>query len=200
MKTKPTNIAGFCLMVVLACVAAGCASTPKKPSVADFVEQGLAATDSAKRGALEPGSAREKEIIERFKIYSNSVEKENLLKNTKLIYAEDVYFCDPFKTIHGEAEFEKYLLRLSDAVSEYSVEVKDVAEHDGDYYFNWFMVLKIKRDGKNAPESRTPVITHVRFGKDGKVIFHQDYFDAAGFLYEKVPVLGAGIRYIKKRL
>jgi hypothetical protein len=62
------------------------------------------------------------------------------------------------------------------------------------------MSVKLKRDGKNQPPSATTGISHVRFSSDGKVIFHQDYFDAAAFLYEKIPVLGGEIRFIKKRI
>jgi hypothetical protein len=40
----------------------------------------------------------------------------------------------------------------------------------------------------------------LRFGADGKVIFHQDYFDAGAFLYEKILILGREIRWIKSRL
>jgi hypothetical protein len=77
---------------------------------------------------------------------------------------------------------------------------RDVAEHDGDYYFRWIMSVKLKRDGKSQPPSLTIGISQVRFGPDGRVIFHQDYFDAAAFLYEKIPVLGSEIRFIKKRI
>jgi hypothetical protein len=90
-------------------------------------------------------------------------------------------------------------VRGSEATREFSMEWLDVSEHGGDYYFRWIMSTKLKRLDKKHT-NRTTGISHVRFGKDGKVIFHQDYFDGAVFLYEKIPVLGAEIRYFKRRL
>ena len=57
-------------------------------------------------------------------------------------------------------------------------------------------------------ERRYPLRTHVwadgdtprQITQDGKIIFHQDYFDGAAFIYEKIPILGAEIRFIKKRM
>ena len=184
----------FILIVLMAILAAGCASSPPKMDPSAFTEQALQATDATKSTRVPA------EVIARFKNFNGDFSSNNIAAQTKEIYAADVYFRDPFKEIHGEPEFEAYLLRGSTAVKEFSMTWKDEAEHDGDYYFRWVMTLKLKRDGKNEPPTLNNGISHVRFGADGKVIFHEDYFDAATFLYEKVPVLGGGIRFIKNRM
>jgi hypothetical protein len=184
----------FLGVVAMAALAAGCASSPHKMDPSAFTETALQATESAKNTHVPP------DIIARFKNFNADFSSNNIAAQTKEIYAADVYFRDPFKEIRGEPEFEAYLLRGSTSVKEFSMTWKDVAEHDGDYYFRWVMTLRLKRDGKNDPPTLNNGISHVRFGSDGKVIFHEDYFDAATFLYEKVPVLGGGIRYIKNRM
>ncbi|HSY19519.1 MAG TPA: nuclear transport factor 2 family protein [Candidatus Acidoferrales bacterium] len=191
------NLTNQCLsglMCLTACLAAGCASNSTKTDPANYTAQALQATASVKNTHVSP------EIIQRFKDYNGDFSSNNIVMHTKEVYAADVWFRDPFKEIHGEPEFEAYLLRGSSAVAQYSMEWSDVAKHDGDYYFRWVMTLRLNRDGKNDPPTLNNGISHVRFGPDGKVIFHEDYFDAATFLYEKVPVLGGGIRFIKKRL
>ena len=189
----------FCAAAVVAGCAAGCASAPKRDPIA-FTKHALAETDSAKTNILEKGSVTEQNAIERFETFNSDYSAANITNNLKKVYAADVYFRDPFKEIHGEPELEAYLLRTSTAVAEFSMDWRDVAGHDGNYYFRWVMSVKLKRDGKNKPPGLTTGISFVRFGADGKVIFHQDYFDAAAFLYEKIPVLGGEIRFIKKRL
>ena len=196
---KTSNYILFCPLTVAACLMVGCASAPKQDPVA-FTAQALAATDSIKAAAFEKGSTAEKEAIERFKIFNSDFSAANITNNTKKVYAADVYFRDPFKTMHNEAEFEKYLLCGSEAVAQFGMEWKDVAGNNGDYYFRWVMSVKLKRDARNDAPGLTTGISHVRFNRDGLVIFHQDYFDAAAFLYEKIPVLGAEIRFIKNRL
>jgi outer membrane murein-binding lipoprotein Lpp len=194
------NLLSLFTVVILASLAAGCASAPKKMDAVVFTEQALAATDVAKVGRLEKGSEAERKAIEQFKTFNSDFSTNNIITNTKLTYTQDLYFRDPFKEMHSEPEFEAYLLRGASAVSEFSMEWLDVSEHDGNYYFRWIMSVKLHRDDKDKPAGRTTGISHVRFGKDGKVIFHQDYFDGASFIYEKIPILGAEIRFIKKRM
>jgi hypothetical protein len=193
-KNIMNRINRFFLICAAACLAAGCASTPNKINPAIYTAQALQSTAAEKNSNVPPA------VIERFKTFNGDFSSNNIVMHTKEVYAADVWFRDPFKEIHGEPEFEAYLLRGSTAVAQYSMEWSDVAEYDGDYYFRWVMTLKLKRDGKNDPPTLNNGISHVRFGADGKVIFHEDYFDAATFLYEKIPVLGGEIRFIKKRL
>ena len=177
----------------------GCASAPKQDPVA-FTRQALAATTSDQVGSFEKGSAAESAAIERFEQFNNDFSAANITNHTRMVYAPGVYFRDPFKVIHGEPEFENYLVKSSTAVAQFSMDWEDVAVSGHDYYFRWVMSLKLKRDGKDAPPGLTTGISHVRFNRDGLVVFHQDYFDGAAFLYEKIPILGGEIRLIKKRL
>lgn len=187
----------LCAAPFAASFIAGCASAPKQDPIV-FTQQALAATDATRMQMH--GSPAEGEAIARFETFNGDFSAANITNNTKKVYAADLYFRDPFKEIHDEAPFEAYLLRGSGSVAQFSIDWKDVAESQGDYYFRWVMTLKLKRDGKSKPPTLTCGISQVRFGADGKVIFQQDYYDAGAFLYEKLPILGGEIRYIKKRM
>jgi len=43
-------------------------------------------------------------------------------------------------------------------------------------------------------------VSHLRLASDGRIAWHRDYWDAAGELYETVPVLGAVMRFLRRRL
>jgi len=45
-----------------------------------------------------------------------------------------------------------------------------------------------------------PEKSHIRFNAAGQVVFHQDYCDSGGNLFEHIPVVGWLIRRIKARL
>jgi outer membrane murein-binding lipoprotein Lpp len=186
----------FCAAPMAAYFLAGCASPPKQDPMA-FTKQALAATDA---GKVKLSGAAEEEAIKRFETFSGDISAANITNNFRKVYVEDVYFRDPFKEIHGAPGFEAYLLRDSASVSQYSIDWKDVGKSDGDYYFRWVMGVKLKRDSRKKPPVLTCGISEVRFEADGKVIFEQDNFDAASFLYERLPILGGEIRFIKKRL
>ena len=39
----------------------------------------------------------------------------------------------------------------------------------------------------------------IRFGSNGKAIYHRDYFDMGAFVYENIPGLGFVVKKIKDR-
>jgi hypothetical protein len=41
--------------------------------------------------------------------------------------------------------------------------------------------------------------THIVFDAGGAVLLHRDYWDAAEELYEKLPLLGTLMRWLKRR-
>jgi hypothetical protein len=178
------------------CLLTGCASKPKQDPLV-FTTHALAATDPTK---MELPDQVQEGTIGRFEKFSGDISASNVTNNLSQIYASNIYFRDPFKEIHGLADFETYLLRDSDSVAQYHIEWQDVAKSDRDYYFRWVMTVKLKRDSRHKPPSQTCGISEIRFGADGRVIYEQDYFDAASFLYERLPILGGEIRFIKKRL
>ncbi|SEN60536.1 SnoaL-like domain-containing protein [Duganella sp. CF517] len=112
------------------------------------------------------------------------------------VYAADAVFKDPFNDVGGHAAivkvFEHMFLRLREPRFV-------VLEHMGrgdQAFLTWEMRFRFVR----WPE-RPQVIrgaTHVRFDGEGKVVLHRDYWDAAEELYEKLPLLGSVMRYLKR--
>jgi len=43
-------------------------------------------------------------------------------------------------------------------------------------------------------------VSHLRFDANGKVTYHRDYWDTAEELYERLPVLGVFMRWLKRRV
>ena len=41
--------------------------------------------------------------------------------------------------------------------------------------------------------------SHLRFDANGKIAYHRDYWDAAEELYEKLPVIGTVMRFLKRQ-
>ena len=42
--------------------------------------------------------------------------------------------------------------------------------------------------------------SHLKFDQQGRVVWHRDYWDAAEELYEKLPVIGWLMRFLKGKL
>lgn len=148
---------------------------------------------------IKPGSAEEKAAIERFTQFFGNLAEANIRENLRKTYAEKLYFNDTLKEFTDAAALEHYLLETAASVESCSAKILDVVSKDGEYYFRWEMAIVFKKFRKGEVQTSLGM-THIRFDKDGRIVFHQDYWDAAANLFEKVPVLGWGIRKIKKRL
>lgn len=112
------------------------------------------------------------------------------------VYAADARFKDPFNDVRGHAPiihiFEHMFVQL---LEPRFVIVERMAQGD-QAFLTWEMQFRFKR----WPERHEVIrgATHVRFDADGKVAEHRDYWDAAEELYEKLPIVGALMRVLKR--
>ena len=165
----------------------------------DLYKKVYDATDPKKAGFLKPGSDEEKRAVKNFTDFLSDLSTGSVKNGTAKVYAEDAYFNDTLKEITGAPAIEAYLYRTAESVDACTVDFLDVSSHEGEYYFRWLMKVKFKKFKRGEVQPSIGV-THIRFNREGKVAFHQDYWDAAGNLFEQIPVLGWVIRKIKKGL
>lgn len=190
MKSKVSI--GLLLVTVIA--LSGC--TGGKPMTLENYYRELAATDPAKAALVKPGSAEEKAGIEAFRDYYKVFAADVIQRGTKNLYAKDAFFKDGYKEVKGVEAIEAYFLATTEAVVSCTFDITDVSVHEGNYYFRWVMKLTIQRDRDNPMEQVG--MSHVRFGPDGKVVFHTDYWDTS-IVFERAPVIGYIIRWAKEQ-
>lgn len=140
-------------------------------------------------------AAARDQFVSFYRIYSREV----IEKDLDSVYAEDAYFRDPFHEINGLSAIRTYFLRAAESVVHCSFDIQDFSGQDGEYYFRWVMHLELKRD-KPGVSSETPGMSHVRFNRDGKVVFHVDYWDPSHSVYERIPVMASLVRIVRKNL
>jgi hypothetical protein len=111
----------------------------------------------------------------------------------------DIHFVDPFNDIRG---IDK-LLAVFDHMFETTREPRFVTEPPvvaGDTAFiKWRFTCRIENRFYKRPMTIDGV-TEVRFDAAGLITAHIDYWDAAGQLYEKLPLLGGLLRAVRQRL
>jgi hypothetical protein len=123
------------------------------------------------------------------------------LPELNALYADDAAFKDPFNEVRGIGAIEAVFDHMFGQVSAPRFVVHD-AVHDGaddrpltQAFLTWDFLF-----GAAGTERVVRGATHLRFGADGKVVLHRDYWDAAEELYEKLPILGVLMRWLKGRL
>ena len=186
-------VLGLILIVLSGCVY----DESKKGAFMKNYMQVLASTDPQKIESLRQGSEEEKKAIEKFYDFYKVFSADVIRKSIKDVYAENAYFRDGFREVQGAENLEKYFLSSTETFHECTFDIQDVASHEGNYYYRWVMNLFLKR---NKDEKLQAVgMSHVRYDKNGKIIFQQDYWDT-GVIFEKIPVLGPIITWIRNRI
>ena len=146
-----------------------------------------------------PDSVEEANGLKRFTDLFSDLSGERIRERIRDVYADNVYFNDTLKEIRGIVALEGYLVESAEAVESCRVEVEDVASSGGNYYVRWVMEIRFKRFAKGET-TRSIGISHLRFDEHGKIVLHQDYWDAASGLFEHIPIVGSAIRTIKARV
>jgi len=194
MGTIRTVLAGaFAALLVLSCAA----HEKQEANSMNMYYQALQETEQGTMDLMGPGMENHDKTIQGFKDYYSVFSAEKIKAQTRDLYAENAYFRDGFRQVKNNANIEKYFLGTTEAIQECTFDIKDVAYHDGNYYFRWIMSLKLKRNPDN-PLTQAGM-SHVRFNTKGRIVFHRDYWETAA-LYERLPVLGSIIRWIKKQI
>ena len=152
------------------------------------------------RPTVAVGSPAERQGIERLKLFLSRIDAESVRNNTLSVYAPDAYLNDTLVSRRGSSNIQSYFLATVEAAESITANIEDVTRSaDGFYYVRWTMDVRMKKVA--AGETiRTLGITLVRFDDQGRVLIHQDYWDSAAGLWDHVPGLGRGIRWIKGRL
>jgi hypothetical protein len=112
-------------------------------------------------------------------------------------YAADTRFKDPFNEVVGVEAVAAIFGHMFDNLDGPRFEVRDLIVQSDQAFLSWDFVFRMRRF--NRAEQRIRGGSHLRFGPDGLITEHRDYWDAAEEMYEKLPVLGGLMRWLKKR-
>ena len=187
------------LAVVAAAAVSACAGPKTAPDPVRDHEAAIAASDPKLVGAPAPGSPEETAAVGRFVSFLSDLSTATVKTRVRDVYAPKLYFNDTLKTIRDVDELEKYFLASDDAMASYGLKVEQVTSTPEGVYVRWRMDIVFRKFHAGELQSSFG-ITHVRFDKDGRAVYHQDYWDSGSNFYEKIPVLGAAIRAVKRRL
>jgi len=121
---------------------------------------------------------------------------ENLSALVRLC-AWDVHFRDPFNDVHGAAQFRAVFEKMFADVAAPSFQVRHWARSGATAYLRWTFTFQPRR-GRTV--WRIEGMSEVTLNDEGLVAAHIDHWDAAGQLYERLPLIGPVLRGLRRRL
>jgi len=112
------------------------------------------------------------------------------------VYAPDATFKDPFNEVQGLDAIARIFVHMFEQVDAPRFTVLEAVAEGDQAFLTW--EFHLRRKGA-AQEITIRGASHLRFDASGRIRKHRDYWDAAEELYEKLPLLGAVMRWLKRR-
>ena len=134
-------------------------------------------------------------LLSHFKQFYQDI-RHTPLDDVPMLYTDNVVFKDPIHKVIGLAELRSYLERMNKNVIEGKFVYLDQLVGASSAYIKWDMHFRHPRLGERPITVRG--MSHIQF--TDRIHFHEDTYDLGSMLYEHVPVIGAGVRFLKHRL
>lgn len=123
------------------------------------------------------------------------------------VVTDDIHFRDPFNDVRGRAPFVRCLEDMLEKLDDLRIDVthvaaltarQAVADEPARFALYWhFSGHLTQLGGRHWAVTGVAIVT---LAADGRVAEHLDYWDAAGGLYEQLPLIGGLMRWLRRRL
>ena len=126
--------------------------------------------------------------------YLRRITPENLGEMSAHI-APNVHFKDPFNDVHTLADMQAIYADMFEQISDFSFEIHEQLSDGPVTVITWTLGGTLM----NKPWS-VDGASRLMFNEAGLLTEHVDFWDAAGGLYERFPIIGRLLAAIRRKL
>lgn len=109
-------------------------------------------------------------------------------------YASEARFKDPFNEVIGVAAITHIFAHMFTATDDPRFVIGDRLLDDDQAFVTWTFTFRLKGKPYEVVGG-----SHLRFDTQGLVVLHRDYWDAAEELLQKLPLIGAPVRWLRRQ-
>ena len=120
------------------------------------------------------------------------------LAELSLVYTPDAAFKDPFNDVCGVAAIAGIFRHMYTALDRPRFVVTGTVTQGNQCFLTWDFEFYFRRFDTTRLQTVRGA-SHLQLTDTGLIAQHRDYWDAAEELYEKLPVVGNLMRWLKKR-
>ena len=117
------------------------------------------------------------------------------LDDIETIYASDASFCDPFNDVSGAHSIRSIYAHMFQNLQEPRFVMTSVIEQDRAVFVAWQFLFTWR-----SRQFDIPGATEFSLDENGLIQSHQDYWDVAQGLYEKLPVIGLLLKRLRRAM
>ncbi len=114
------------------------------------------------------------------------------------IYAPDARFKDPFSEVQGLAPIRRIFQHMFETLDAPRFVVTARVVQGSQCFLTWDFLFRFRSLQPDVTQTVRGA-SHLVLDGQGLITLHRDYWDAAEELYEKLPVVGSLMRWLKKR-
>lgn len=112
-------------------------------------------------------------------------------------YAPDARFKDPFNDVRGLQAITRVLGHMFATLDQPRFVITQCMAREGEAVLVWRFHFRMRRWRAGVNQCIRGA-SHLCFDAQGRLTEHRDYWDAAEELYEKLPVLGSLMRWLRR--
>ena len=121
----------------------------------------------------------------------------DLIRQLDAFYAADAHFKDPFNDVRGVPSIAAIFDHMFDTLQNPHFIVTEKLVQGQQAFLAWEFHFRLRRWRPGIDQCISGA-TLLSFDAQGLVSQHRDYWDTAEELYEKFPLLGALMRWLRK--
>lgn len=114
------------------------------------------------------------------------------------LYAADATFKDPFNAVRGLSEIQRIFRHMYVSLESPRFTICNRIVDGQQCFLTWEFRFRFKRFHTGVEQCIVGG-SHLQLDSAGRITLHRDYWDAAEELYEKIPLLGGLMRWLKGR-
>ncbi len=135
--------------------------------------------------------------IERIVVFFETLTPDSVQRFGEF-YTDDAYFKDPFNEVRGVPAISRIFGHMYEHLHEPRFVITARVVEGNQAMLSWDFHFRFKRF---SPQQAQVIhgATHLKLAPDGRICHHRDYWDAAEELYEKLPLVGGLMRWLKRR-
>ena len=114
------------------------------------------------------------------------------------IYTPDARFRDPFSDVQGLPQIQHIFRHMFETLEDPRFIVTQRIVQGTQCFLTWEFRFGFQRFKQGQGQCILGG-SHLVLNDEGRITIHRDYWDAAEELYEKLPVVGALMRWLKRQ-
>lgn len=134
---------------------------------------------------------------EKMSHFFENLNQEISVEAFRSIYDDAVVFKDPFNEVKGVEAVHKIFAHMYDNLKKPRFVITEYIGTQDTAYVKWDFMFTFKGEKK---EECFEGVSRLTLNAQGRVISHTDYWDAAENIYEHLPLLGALLRFVKRKI